>query len=244
MLTAFALLLASASAPAPTTVRILVLDIKAESVAGETARALRDTVVVELARAPQLSVLSTEDLRAAVSIESESRAMGCDTTSCLAEVGQALGARYIVHGSVAKVGNAYAVYLNLFDTDKNEALAREAVDADSEGALLAAVRRGTALIRDRVAAVAPAPSGNGAAGEEPLEPMFVTGVVVAGVGALATVIGGVIALGAAGTIYNFDNDPDARKEAQTTGVVGSVVAGLGVVVLGVGGTIAALQVME
>lgn len=242
MLLGVVLLLATAT-PAPgSTIKILVLDIKAESINTETTRALRDEVTVELSRAPQLSVLSTEDLRAAVSIEAETRALGCDTTSCLAEIGAALGARYVVHGSVANIGGTYVVYLNLFDTDKNEALARESVDAPSLAGLLPAIRGGAARVRERVAASKAAPAATLAADE--VNPVFVGAAIGAGLGAAATVVGGVFLIGSYFTVTNLEEDVAVREQAQGTGLVASVVTGVGVLVLAAGATVATMQVME
>lgn len=239
-------------APTPSGhVRILVLDIKSESVPGETARALRDEVVIELARAPSLSVLSTEDLRAAVSVEAETRAIGCDTTSCLAEIGAAMGARYIVHGSVAKVGGAYAVYLNIFDTDRNEAVAREVADAATEAGLLPAVRGGAAKVRERIALRAPAIGTGGgdltaaSPPEEPIDPLFVGGAVGAGAGALVAVIGGIFVIDSYLTVIDFEkNEPPAREAAQRVGLTASIVTGIGLAVVGAGVGVAAWRSTE
>lgn len=229
MIAALTLAMCMVAAPTPATIRILVLDVKSDSVAAETTRAIREEIAVELARDAKLSVLSTEDLRAAVSIEAESRALGCDSTSCLAEVGAAMGARFIVHASVATVGGARAVYLNLFDTERNEAVAREVVEAATDAQLLASVRVGAARIRERI-------GGRSEPGQElpgePLDMLVVAGGVTASAGIVGVVVGGAVALGQLSTVNDLDGATVAdRQSAQGTGAVATIITGISMAVV-------------
>src|SRR5688572_9688705 len=110
---ALALALSLSAAPAAP-LKVLVLDLRADGAPDAVARLVRDEVTVSLGRDKRLDVLSSEDLRRAVAVQGEQAALGCDTAkadSCLAEIGQALGARYIVHGSIGVLGGNTIVHL-------------------------------------------------------------------------------------------------------------------------------------
>src|SRR5687768_11208088 len=100
-------LIAAASTPAnkaPTTV--LVLDIAGTAITKEEAGALRDVLASELAKRRKYSVLTSEDVRRVLDVEAQRQAAGCEGEStCLAEIGAALGADRVLYGNVAKLGD-------------------------------------------------------------------------------------------------------------------------------------------
>ena len=51
-------------------------------------------------------------------------ALGCDDVSCAAEIGGALGARYMLTGSVGKLGSKLNISLILFDTEQVKVISR------------------------------------------------------------------------------------------------------------------------
>src|SRR4051812_46475428 len=124
-LAAAALLAAAAPSPsaAPQTLKVLVLDLRVDAAPESTARVIRDEIAVSLGHDVRLDVLSTEDLRRVVDIDAQKRAAGCNEESCLAELGAALGARFIVHGALSVLGSTTIVHLNLFDTQSGRAVA-------------------------------------------------------------------------------------------------------------------------
>jgi TolB-like protein len=224
--------------------KVLVLDLRADSVPEGTARIVRDEIAVDMGRDDRLDVLSSEDLRRVVSVDAEKKALGCDETSCLAEVGQALGARYIIHGSVAVLGTTTIVHLNLVDTDQGKAIARETAESKSADELLPAVRAALGRIRMRMLG---APTPAAAVTEEPSAPLPMLAIVgggVAGAGALVAIGGGVMMGVAYPTFTNTDAAVAERQGAQTLGQVGTGVLALGVVGIGVGGAVLVLGLME
>jgi hypothetical protein len=99
------------------------------------ARLLTDAVAVAVQKQPAVDVLTNEDVRRAMDFEASKQALGCDATGCLAELADALGASFVVHGSVGGLGDELALTLNLFDSASARSMGRVLVRAPSIGAL-------------------------------------------------------------------------------------------------------------
>lgn len=95
------------------------------------ARTLTDLVTVEAAKQEALAVLSGAEIRSLAELESEKAAMGCDDSSCLAELAGALGARYVLTGRVAALGELKILQLSVFDAEKGVPIFRKAINAKS-----------------------------------------------------------------------------------------------------------------
>ncbi len=105
-------------APAPSpSCRAAVLDLAAgEGVTAERAASLSEVVVGEVGtHLAGCSVVSRSELRALVSFEIERQLSGCDSDSCLAEIGEALGVDRLVIGTVSRVDARTLVALRLVD---------------------------------------------------------------------------------------------------------------------------------
>jgi hypothetical protein len=211
--------------------RVLVLEIRADGVEETTARVVRDEIAAALAGDARIEALSTEDIRRAVSLDAERRAVGCVDDSCIAEVGQAMGARYVVHGSISALGSMRIVRLNAMDTAANTLLVRETVEARTDEELLPLVRVAVGRLRlrllDAVAPPTPGPSG-----------LQIGGSVIGGVGIVAAGIGTAMMALAWPTFSDTTSaDFKGRAEAQTQGQLGTGLLIGGVVVAAVGGTL-------
>jgi TolB-like protein len=230
-----ALATTTTTTPTPTTTTtaakrntLLVLDLSAEGVKPELAHLLAGEVVSGLSQLRGWDVLSAEDVRRTMSVEAEREAAGCTADSCIAQMGQAMGARYVVHGDVGVVGGTTVVHLNLFDTQTSRGVARESGEAHNDDELLGAVRAAVARIRDRVTPpVAASPDPGLATGT-------LVGGGVAGVGGLIALIGGVGAGLSVAKVYDLDASPEDRKGAQNVGAVSTAVGAGGLVVAAVG----------
>ncbi|MCC7072164.1 MAG: hypothetical protein IT383_12625 [Deltaproteobacteria bacterium] len=227
--------------------KVLVLDLQAENVPESTARILRDEIAVDLGRDARLDVLSTEDLRRVVSVEVEKKALGCDEQSCLAEMGQALGARYIVHGSVALLGSTTIMHLNLFDTAENRSVTRETAEAKNADQLLPALRAALARVRGRMLGEpgAPAMSVHEDAGPSGLA---IAGGVTGGLGVVTLGVGAVLMGLATPTFYNMTPPPEGpapedRVAAQGQGQLGTGLLVGGALIGAIGGALFAIGVM-
>lgn len=240
------MLLSSLVAAEP--LKVLVLDLQAENVPESTARIVRDEIAVDLGRDQRLDVLSTEDLRRVVSVEVERKALGCDEQSCLAEMGQALGARYIVHGSVALLGSTTIIHLSLFDSGESRSVARETAEATNADQLLPELRAALARVRGRMLGepAAPAMSVHEDTGPPALA---IAGGVTGGVGALVLGAGALLMGLAAPTFYDVTPPPEGpspeqRVAAQGQGQIGTALLAGGVVVGAIGGALFAFGVMQ
>ncbi|MHB1843949.1 MAG: hypothetical protein ACYCWW_03815 [Deltaproteobacteria bacterium] len=111
----------------------------------ESARLLTDFLVSELSAHKNLLVFGEGDLQTLLKEARERRELECNTDadSCLAEIAGAMGAAWLIGGSVGRLGDQLIVSLRLTDTHKRRMLAH-ASEAASGGtqALLDAVQRG------------------------------------------------------------------------------------------------------
>lgn len=240
------LLLSSLAAAEP--LKVLVLDLRFEDVPESTARIVRDEIAVDMSRDQRLDVLSTEDLRRVVSVEVEKKALGCDEQSCLTEMGQALGARYIVHGSVALLGSTTIIHLNLFDTEASRSIARETAEAKRADDLLPELRAALARIRARMMG-APASPALSVRDDSGLSGLAIVGGVAGGVGLLVLGAGALLMGLAAPTFYDVTPPPEGpspadRVAAQGQGQIGTGLLVGGAVVGAAGGALLMLEVME
>ena len=103
---------------------ILVLDLKASGIEEDQLAVVNDILGQSVSRHAALKVISTEDIRRMVDVDTERQIVGCDDASCMSQLAGAFGARYLLYGSVAKLGGLYVVQLTLFDSDKADGLGR------------------------------------------------------------------------------------------------------------------------
>ena len=128
-------------------IRIAILAIKPAGVPPAVADSMTQIVTDELGQIGAFRVISMEEIRQMLSFEAEKQALGCDEAGCLAEIGGALGAEYIVGGGVAKLGGTIIYQLQLMQIDTAtvaKRLSRE-VEGD-ESAIPADLRKSTQLL--------------------------------------------------------------------------------------------------
>jgi hypothetical protein len=92
-------------------------------VARETAQLLGDALAGELRRRPGVSVLTQSDVSALLGVEKTRQMLGCTDSGCMAEIGGALGADRVVHGSVGRIGESLVVNLSALDPKRAAAAA-------------------------------------------------------------------------------------------------------------------------
>jgi hypothetical protein len=133
-LAAAALSLASAVALAadnpqahPAKVKLFVNALTpAGGVSPELAGALTDAIATEISARGYFETLSARDVETIVGAARQRQLMGCseEGTSCLAELVGAVGARFMLTGTVAKLGAAYQLTIQTMDTTKAQPLGR------------------------------------------------------------------------------------------------------------------------
>ena len=72
-------------------------------------------------------VLSNADVAAMLDNEGQKQLMGCTETSCMAEIGQAMGAQFLLYAQVGQIGETYLTTVNMLDVEKAQVSARESL---------------------------------------------------------------------------------------------------------------------
>jgi hypothetical protein len=98
-------------------VRVLVLDLRASAELKTASRGLSQVVAEQAARVSGFEIISSEEIRAVLDQEATRQLMGCDESSCLAELAGALDAELLVSGTLdATLDGAHALTLSLLNT--------------------------------------------------------------------------------------------------------------------------------
>lgn len=92
-----------------------VLDLRATGVSPEVADNLTQVLSAEIKQSEGSTVVSRDDIRAMLQLESDKALLSCADTSCIAEIGGALGVDKLVVGQVGKLSETYFVSLRLID---------------------------------------------------------------------------------------------------------------------------------
>jgi hypothetical protein len=138
----------SAAAAKP---RVFVLDLKSATVERRLLQTIEGAIAAEIARHDRLDALSSEDVRRTLELEASKDLLGCDTTStsCLAEVANAMGAELVVFGDVEVVDGAYVMNLALLEVAKVASQGKEALRARTLERLTERATRATErMLRD------------------------------------------------------------------------------------------------
>ncbi len=116
----------AAAAKGPEHLKLAVLDLEAKGVEKSTAETLTDIVTVSLKKLGVFDVISRSDIQQMLNFEESKQLVGCTSnSSCIAEIGGALGVARVVTGSVGKVGSSYVINLSLLDTKSAKVIERE-----------------------------------------------------------------------------------------------------------------------
>jgi TolB-like protein len=129
-----------------------VLDLGAHGVEASTASNLTDLLSLELKKFKGLSVVSRSEIQAMLQYQSDKMVLECTSdTSCLIEIGGALGVDYLVSGGVGKLGKSFVLNLKLLNIHKAQVTNRvsETFEGD-ESELVRALRFGCHGLLGRV----------------------------------------------------------------------------------------------
>ena len=105
---------------------LAVMGVKAQGgVSKDQTAALSDLLAQEISRPGCYRVVTKGDVLELLQLEEQKITLGtCDDMSCLAEIGGALGVRWIVSGSVSRFGKSFLVNLKLIDVKKVQVASR------------------------------------------------------------------------------------------------------------------------
>lgn len=235
---------APAGAAEPPKLRVAILTIKAEN---GVRQEVGDVLTEQLAAAVQArgySVLSPQDLITRLGFERQKQLLGCTDSSCLVEVGQALGVDRLVSGTIAAIGKSVVINLVLLNNQSGAVDFRysERVKNATDEAFLDLVPAAAnalfpSLIKDApappAAPAAPASSGTRVAA------WITLGVGVAALATGATFFG--LARGAQGEVSKGNPAPfPTLQEKVAAGRVNDVI---GVTAMSVGGALAVTSII-
>jgi hypothetical protein len=225
------------SAPRP---RLLALGLEGLGIPADAMRLLDGSVATALARNHDVDVVSVADLRRLVELEGERRLLGCSSESCLSEVADALGARYVLHGQAGTLDKSMVLQLSIYDAEASRtASTRQAHAADLEGLARAVPGTVAALLGD-VTGVAPQLARPTSA------PLLWTGGVLALVGAAVAIPAGIVALWSNDQLGRPGDEvgPAAKEDALGLGRASLALSAVGAAAAAGGGALVALAFAE
>ena len=123
----------------PEKISLAVMDLASEGASPDLAASLTGLVAAELERLRVFQVISRQDMRALVQHEAQRQSLGCDGDDCTHRLGTMLGVRYLVSGSVGRVGDELSVTLSLSEVALSRVVGRAARTVSSPAALLPAI---------------------------------------------------------------------------------------------------------
>src|SRR5258708_1891740 len=127
--------------PAASKPRLAFVDLTpGAEVSKEVAQATGDLLVVALSETGKFDVITKSDVKAILGYEAQAQLLGCAEASCMVDLGGALGAAYLVSGSLAKLGGQLQLVLSLIDVNKATVGRRVAQPVAREAALPQASR--------------------------------------------------------------------------------------------------------
>ena len=221
------------------------MNLDASGIDAKQAKAIDDIVGQSVSRAQNLTVMTVADVGRIADVDAKKELMGCDQDGCMAQLAGAFGARYVVYGSVAVLGELYVVQLTLFDSDVGQALRRSRVETTNLADMTKRIDEGVDDVLSPIATLGAPP----ASGVSPGPWLTAGGAAAVVVGAVLVAVGVQPAL-AHGTALEdinaaeaaFDADADAAlvdaKDAQgRAATASSDWDGYGALTTGIGGAL-------
>lgn len=144
------LVVVASEASAQSKAKVLVQDLVAQGVQPHEAAVMSTAACQEFAKRNGLDVLCGEDIRNMMRFSAMNAAFdSCNDEKCYASMGKAMKARYVVSGSVSRLGNEFILSLAMFDTEKGEPVGRGEVKAESLEKLHLQVAEAASSIKTR-----------------------------------------------------------------------------------------------
>lgn len=125
-----------AAAPGAEKPKLIILDLTAAGIDERVSSALSEAVTAEAANRSIFQVISSKDVQTMLGVERQKQMIGCsEGSSCLTELGGALGARFVMSGSVARLGPSFQLSLQTIDTKTAQPVGRSSRIAKDLGEL-------------------------------------------------------------------------------------------------------------
>jgi hypothetical protein len=121
--------------------RLAFLDLNpGADVSKEVAQSAGELLVVALSETGKFDVITKSDVKAILGYEAQAQLLGCGEASCMVDLGGALGAAYLVSGSLSRLGGQLQLVLSLIDVNKATVGRRVAQPVAGESSLGQAAR--------------------------------------------------------------------------------------------------------
>ncbi|MEO1171990.1 MAG: hypothetical protein AAFX94_08045, partial [Myxococcota bacterium] len=111
---------------------VALMPLDSRRVDPDVVQILDDLLTEQVALAHPARVISARELATLLDAEQMKDALGCDETRCAAEIAGALGTRYLITGSVSRLGSKLIVQLVMIDSESIEVLARSNSSIDDD----------------------------------------------------------------------------------------------------------------
>jgi hypothetical protein len=224
--------------------RVLVLSPTCNDVDEATSDVITQSIVQAMADHPEVEVLSSADLAALAALESTKQAVGCEDVSCLAEIAGAMGAQYVVFGSISYVDELYVANLSLFDADQAKPIQRGRM----QGTRVQELIKDAAPLADELLSplnlgAPPRVRAAGPAGG-PNVLLLTTGIATASVGGLLAVGGIGSLVGGLALQQDATAGKDLKNLAEILIPVGAVASAVGVLGAAAGAGVAVFSTLE
>lgn len=116
MMLSACLLAPAATGAAEPEIAVAVMEFASKGgIEAQKMDALSDMLANAIRRSGNYRVVGKSDIRAALALEEQKQLLGCSDDSCLAEIGGALGVRWVVVGNISLFGKTYLLNLKVVD---------------------------------------------------------------------------------------------------------------------------------
>lgn len=105
-------------------IKVAVMPFAQQGVDERVARIMDTLLAQEVHSQGRFQVLGLNELNAVLGLEKMKEAIGCNDITCAAEIGGALGVRFIVSGVLGRLGSRLMINLMYIDTEKLAVLKR------------------------------------------------------------------------------------------------------------------------
>jgi TolB-like protein len=111
--------------PAARKVRVAVLELRSLGAEAEKAALLSEVALTEAARFRDVETIGRSDVATMLGFERQKQLLGCaEDAACLVEIAGALGAEYLLVGSLGRLGASWRLDMSLVDQKKARVLGR------------------------------------------------------------------------------------------------------------------------
>jgi hypothetical protein len=205
---------AATAPPAAAVPLMMVLDVAGDHVSLEQRQGLTESLSLALAQRLQLEVQSPRSLMDRVNFAEQQQQAGCDASACMAEIANAMGARFVVFTRIVKLGDEQVLRADVFDNVAGRSVALSVVQGGNVGDLL---RRLPALVDALVlesqgALPLRAVERRIVVPDKPMSALMQNGLVIGGVGLGASALLGTLFI--AGSLQQSGIGKAGEKYAQ------------------------------